>query len=271
MSPHRFVSSVWIAFCAVGLVAQTQKHGMTIDDLAKVQRVSPPQVSPDGRWIAYTVSHVESADDKSINQLWMVSWDGKEDIQLTFGKESAGSPRWSPDGRYLAFTSDREGAAKGSQVWLLDRRGGEAQQLTNVKDNLGGYRWSPDSKQLLLTLQAKDEPEPEKGGKPVPPKPIVLDRFHFKEDREGYLTAKQAHLFLFDVASKKLSKLTNGPVDGPTAYAEENPEFSPRRQTGCVCKQPVITRSGSRGQPGHLRYAGNAELNPEEADDLRRP
>jgi dipeptidyl aminopeptidase/acylaminoacyl peptidase len=200
---------------------------MTLDDLAKMQRVGDPQVSPDGAWVAYTVGKVDVGEDKNQSQLWMVSWDGKQDVQLTFGKDGVGGEQWSPDGRYLAFTSGREGEAKGSQVWVLDRRGGEAQQLTNVKEDLGGYRWSPDSKTLLLELTEKDEPEPKDGAKPKAPKPIVIDRFHFKEDREGYLTDKQPHLYLFDVASKKLSKLTNGPVNGPTAYAEEGGAWSP--------------------------------------------
>lgn len=221
------VSACVLALCAPVLGAQTARHGMTLDDLAKMVRVGAPQVSPDGRWVAYTASHVDVAEDKNVTDVWMVSWDGKEDVQLTFGKESAGSPRWSPDGRWLAFTSSREGAAKGEQVWLLDRRGGEAQQLTSVKENLGGFRWSPDSKQLLLTLEEKLEPEPEKGAKPTPPKPIVLDRFHFKQDIEGYLSDRRPHLFLYDIATKKATKLTNGPTAGAVAFAEENPEWSP--------------------------------------------
>ncbi len=202
---------------------------MTIDDMQKLVRVGAPQVSPDGGWIAYTVTHVDTADDKNITNLWMISWDGKQDVQLTYGKESAGNPRWSPDGRWLAFTSGREGEAKGSQVWVLDRRGGEAHQLTEVKEDLGEYRWSPDSRQLLLQLTVKDEPDDskDKGGKAKSPKPIVLDRYHFKEDVEGYLTDKQPHLYLFDVATKKLTKLTANPVSGPTAYEEGNAEWSP--------------------------------------------
>ncbi len=161
----------------------------------------------------------------------MVSWDGKSDVQLTFGKDGVGEPQWSPDGKWLAFTTGREAegpkAAKGEQVWVLDRRGGEAQQLTNVKQELNGYKWSPDSKTLLLTLQERDEPLEDKGGKPATPKPIVIDRYHYKEDRVGFLTEKQPHLYLFDVATKKLSKLTNGPVDGAGSYEEEGGTWSP--------------------------------------------
>lgn len=200
---------------------------MTLDDLARFVRVGAPQVSPDGNWIAYTVSHVDTAEDKNVSDLWMVNWSGTEDVQLTFGLATAegssvGSPRWSPDGRYLAFTADRPGKAKGTQVWALDRRGGEAQQLTDVKENLSEFRWSPDGKQLLLSLREKDEPEPEKGAKPKPPKPIVINRYHFKQDIEGYLTDKRDHLFLFDLASRKLTRLISD-----SQAEEREAEWSP--------------------------------------------
>ena len=209
------------------------------------------------------------AEDKSVSHLWMVSWDGKEDIQLTYGKESAGGPRWSPDGRWLAFTSSREGAAKGSQVWVLDRRGGEAQQLTNVKEDLDGFRWSPDSKQLLLTLTEKEEPEDDKkDAKPKPPKPIVLDRYHFKQDVQGYLSDRRPHLFLFDVATKKLTKLTNGPVKGPTAFEEQGGGVESGWAGGCVCEQPIAAGSGPCERQRCVRGECETRFGAAQADDV---
>src|SRR5579871_3714666 len=120
------------------------KRAITLDDLAKIKRVGSPAISPDGQWIVYTVGETDTKEDKGQSHLWMVKWDGSEDIQLTYGKEGAGSPKFSPDGKYISFTSSRPGAAKGSQVWVLDRRGGEAEQLTNITDqNIEGYSWSP--------------------------------------------------------------------------------------------------------------------------------
>jgi dipeptidyl aminopeptidase/acylaminoacyl peptidase len=221
--------ALFLGVCGSGQTVPV-KHGITPDDLVKMARVGAPVVSPDGAWVAYTVSRVDAKEDKGGSQLWMVSWDGKSDVQLTFSKDGVGEPQWSPDGKWLAFTTGREAAgdkpAKGEQVWVLDRRGGEAQQLTDVKQELNGYRWSPDSKTLLLTLQERDEPLEDKD-KPEKPKPIVIDRYHYKEDRVGFLTEKEPHLYLFDVATKKLTKLTNGAGDGTGSYGEEGGVWSP--------------------------------------------
>jgi dipeptidyl aminopeptidase/acylaminoacyl peptidase len=211
-------------------------HGMTVDDLARFHDVAGPVVSPDGEWVAYTVSTIETKADKRITDLWMVSWDGKQDVRLTWSGDvdeddddlsSSGAPRWSPDGKYISFTAGRTGTAKGTQVWVLDRRGGEAHQLTDVKGHLSAYAWAPDAKTLLLSISPDDEADAAKtpGGdkEKEKPKPIVLDRYHFKQDVEGYLKDNEhTQLYLWDVATKKLEKLTTD-----KNYDESNAVWSP--------------------------------------------
>jgi Tol biopolymer transport system component len=120
------------------------KRPLRPTDIYHLRSVNDPQISPDGAWVAYSVSAVDSAKDKSDSDIWMTSWDGTQTIRLTSTPESESSPRWSPDGRWLAFVSGRQ-EGKGGQVWLLDRRGGEAQRLTMIKGGIDDFAWSPDS------------------------------------------------------------------------------------------------------------------------------
>jgi dipeptidyl aminopeptidase/acylaminoacyl peptidase len=165
------------------------------------------------------VSTVDAEADKRITHIWLASWDGKEEIELTHDSESESSPRWSPDGRFISFVSSRPGKTKGSQVWVLDRRGGEAYQLTHLKNfGITSQDWAPDSKHLVLVLKEKEEPDADES-KPAstpakPPKPILVDRYHFKQDTEGYLSGtKRNHVYMFDVATEKLDQITKGEWD----------------------------------------------------------
>jgi dipeptidyl aminopeptidase/acylaminoacyl peptidase len=202
-------------FLATSLFAQTPaKRLITVDDMYRMQQVGNPQCSPDGEWIAYTVTSVDRQADRRITAIWMVNWPGTQNVRLTYGNKSANSPRWSPDGKYLAFLSAQKNDEK-TQVWLLNRLGGEPKQLTEVTQEISSFRWSPDGKRLVLEMSSGDDDEKKNDGTnrsgPVfkGPKPIVIDRSHYKEDVEGYLTAaSRSQLYLFDVESKKLEPLT---------------------------------------------------------------
>ena len=210
----------------VGAMAQapSAKRSITLDDLARIGRVSSPVISPDGVWFLYSVSRMDTKEDKNHSDLWMEHWDGTSNMQLTFGKEDASHPEFSPDGKYISFLSSRPGKAKGTQLWVMNRLGGEPEQFTELTGHsIEDYAWSPDSKRLLLTLQPKDEPDAEEGKPPAPPKPVVIDRYHFKQDIQGYLRNDERDtLYLYDIATKKLDKLTSDKnVD------EGNPLWSP--------------------------------------------
>src|SRR5438309_259574 len=126
-----FAGFALVLFVSDAAPAQA-KRPLRSNDLYHLKDVRDPELSPDGAWVAYTVTTVDSAKDKSDNDIWMTSWDGATTIRVTSSPESESSPRWSPDGRYLAFLSGRQ-EGKGAQVWLLDRRGGEAQRVTQLK------------------------------------------------------------------------------------------------------------------------------------------
>ena len=125
-----------------------------IDDYFAIGEVGEPRISPDGRWIAYTVTTHDLEEDESRTRIWMLPAAGGDAIPLSAEGESSSSPRWSPDGKYLGFLTarDDEGEAGKSQVWSLYREGGEAVQLTDVLQGVEAFEWSPDSKRLLLVV-----------------------------------------------------------------------------------------------------------------------
>ncbi|MCX6566146.1 MAG: S9 family peptidase [Candidatus Aminicenantes bacterium] len=213
---------LWL--CVASPFAQApEKRLLAADDVYRLQEITDPQVSPEGRWIAYTVTGMDREADKLRSAVWMVDWEGAQNLQVTFGPDTDTTPRWSPDGKYLAFLSARPAEGK-AQIWLLDRRGGEARRLTSVKGDISDYEWSPDGKRLALVMRdGDDDPGEAQDSKAKAPKPIVIERYFFKRDVDGYLTASSRdHLYLFDVESKKLEALT-----GEKNFDESDPAWSP--------------------------------------------
>ncbi len=267
LTKHTCVLALIVLAALPALAADApKKRAINLDDLARLKRVGAPVVSPDGDWVLYTVGQVDIKEDKTVSQLWLVKWDGSVHLQLTYAKEGASNPKFSPDGRYISFVSSRPGPTKGDQVWMMDRRGGEAEQLTKVTDqNIEGYIWSPDSKKLLLTLHPKAEPDPEEGKPPVPPKPIVIDRYHFKQDIQGYLRDDAYNaLYIYDLGTKKAEKLTTGKNSN-----ENDPEWSPDGASIAFVEQPG---QGSRSQQQHgcLRDGCQAGFRAAQTHDVAR-
>ncbi len=195
------------------------KRALEVDDLFGIKRVGSPQISPDGEWVAYTVTTTSLEDEKSTTRVWMVPSVGGDPLPMTGEGASASNPRWSPDGKYLSFTASRNEGK--SQVWALDRRGGEASRLTDVEQGISGYVWSPDGNKLLLTIRDPEEKD-EDAKKNKPQDPWVIERLQFKRDRQGYLTGdRHSHLYVFDLATEELTQITSGRWD------EAAPAWSP--------------------------------------------
>ena len=209
-----------LLYATLTLAAEARRP-LTVDDINAIREVSDPQISPDGEWIAYTVRTADHVKDKRVTHVWMASWDGERNIQLTYSEDSEHTPRWSPDGRYLGFLTARGKEDSPEQLWLLDRLGGEAKPLTGFNGDVVAYEWSPDGKRLALIVADEDPQRAEKADEGKTPPPIVIDRFYFKEDETGYLGAQRQHLYVFDVATRKAEILTPGDFD------EALPAWSP--------------------------------------------
>src|ERR1700704_239903 len=128
-------------------VSQEAKHPITFDDMIKLHRIAEPQVSPDGKWVAYTVATPDMEANRNASNIWMVSTSGGSAMQLTQSGHDS-SPVWSPDGKTLAFLSSRGGE---SQVYLLSMEGGEAHALTKLSTGVDMVKWSPEGKTIAFT------------------------------------------------------------------------------------------------------------------------
>jgi len=191
-----------------------QKRAITFDDYIALKSVSDPQLSPDGKWVAYTVSTPSLQDNHNVARVWVAEVATGKSRQLTGGPGSDRQPRWSSDGKTLAFISTRDG---GAQVWLLPVAGGDARKVSSLAEGASDPLWMPDGKGLLVTSDMKWPPSQEidqrNGQYPTDARLWTnLMWRHWDDWRAG----KRQHVFLVDVASGKATDLTPMDHDVPT-------------------------------------------------------
>jgi dipeptidyl aminopeptidase/acylaminoacyl peptidase len=146
-SQRMFAAGIAILFLAIGTSAQApQKRAITFRDLISMHRLSDPQISPDGRWVAYIVATPDFDANRSVRNIWIVPVAGGESRQITTGGSDERA-RWSPDSKKLAFLSSRHGA---QQVYSIPLDGGEASQITFLSTGADNELWSPDGKSIAF-------------------------------------------------------------------------------------------------------------------------
>lgn len=191
-----------------------QKRAITFEDFIALKAVSDPQLSPDGKWVAYTVSTPSLQDNRNVARIWVAEVATGRSRQLTAGPGSDRQPRWSPDGKTLAFISTREG---GAQVWLLPIGGGDARKVSSLADGAADPLWLPDGSGLLVVSDIKwpvnQEIDQRNGAYPTEARIWTgLMWRHWDDFRAG----KRQHLFRVDIATGKSTDLTPVDQDVPT-------------------------------------------------------
>ncbi len=216
----RLILPFVLAVVALPALAQA-KHALTFDDMMKVHRISDPQVSPDGRWVAYVVSTPDLDANTMVSHIWRVPLAGGEPQQLTRGNASDWRPRWSPDSKSIAFVSSRSGE---SQVWIIPADGGEARQLTRIATEADGVTWAANAGTLLFTSDVypdchdaacnKRRLDAAKSDKV---KARVINHLFFRH-WDHWLNGKVTHLFSVSAEGGEPRDLTPGPYASPTFF-----------------------------------------------------
>ncbi|MFL6257076.1 MAG: S9 family peptidase, partial [Pyrinomonadaceae bacterium] len=256
--------AVALALAASAFVAEAQSARFNVGEMLKVQRVADPQLSPDGRWVAYQVTVPDVPANRNRTQIFVVAVAGGEPKQLTSGAASSTAPRWSPDGRRITYTS-------GGQVWTMNPDGSERKQVTNISTGASDPVWSPDGRLLAFASdvypdcagdacnRARNE-EAEKN----PVKPHVTTRLFVRHwvDWKG---PKRTHVFVVPVEGGAARDLTPGDWDappfslgGPTDYAfsRDSKELAYARNTDPLeatsTNSDIFVVSVTGGEPRRL-------------------
>jgi dipeptidyl aminopeptidase/acylaminoacyl peptidase len=140
---------------SLAFASDSTRRAPTIDDLLNVKSLGGAQISPDGKYVAYTVNETDWKQDAFVTHIWLADTSTGKTFQLTRGEKSAGNPQWSPDGQWLAFTSNRVGDK--NQIFVIHPDGGEAMQLTKAENGVNGFAWSQDGKSIAFTSSDADE------------------------------------------------------------------------------------------------------------------
>ncbi len=202
-------------------------HPLTMDDMFALRRLADPQISPDGRSVAYVVTTVDLAKNSSMATIWFAPTEGGAPRQLTGGPKSDRHPRFSPDGKKILFESNRSGDW---QLWVIDLAGGEARQLTTIASEARGGIWSPDGKSIAFVSTVRpefsDKPYAESNAankkhkeetEKNPVKARVFDRLFYRH-WDSWVEGKREHLFVLSAEGGEPRDLTPGDRDAyPTS------------------------------------------------------
>ena len=197
------------------MLIMSKKKLITPEELNNLVLVGNPNISPDGKHIAYTRKTLNENQNKT--SIWCVSTDGKAaPIQLTTGDKDS-NPQWSPCGLKIAFTRSSD---EGAQIFTISMTGGEAQQLTNLKEgSIGAMKWSPSGESLAIsyretnyefTNEAREERKKNNASDP----PLIADDIWYRLDGDGYFGSARFQLHLVDASTGNANNIWSKDKNG---------------------------------------------------------
>lgn len=226
MTTNRFFLSaaafgLTISLCPAWASPAQESRSYKPIDLYALEYAADPQISPDGRKIAYVRRSFDIMSDRARSNIWIVDVATGEHRPLLSGAASFSSPRWSPDGKRLAYVSASEGSA---QIYVRWMDTGATARVTNVSQGPGGLSWSPDGRQLAFAMFVPGEgksfasmPSGPEGAKWAA-KPVVIDRLNYRGDGQGYAEQGNSHVFTVPAEGGTPRQVTTGAYDHGGAF-----------------------------------------------------
>ncbi len=204
------------------------KRPITIDDLFQIKLVSDPQISPDGKMVAFTLTTPNLESDKYSAHIWLVPSDGSAPArQFTFGEGKDRSPRWSPDGKQIAFASDR-GKEKQDQLYRISINGGEATRLTDNANRPSAPVWSPDGTMIAYTSKIVTPETKQANDQHDESDAKSYTRLNYKSNDEGFWDYSWRQICMLSLEGEHAGQswqLTRG------AFNHGSPAWSPDSKT----------------------------------------
>jgi dipeptidyl aminopeptidase/acylaminoacyl peptidase len=141
-----------LLYPAVGAEAE---RPMAFMDVLELKQPASPALSPDGKWMLYTVSELNWEKDQRYSNIHLVSTDGRIQKQLTFTEdESETNPVWSPDGNFFIFASTRDNKR---QLYTMHHDGGEARKITDHEGGVTSFLWNDRTNRLAYLAGEEDQ------------------------------------------------------------------------------------------------------------------